>query len=234
MKQLMASRGGFIYLRWLVKSLFILSLAACQPVADNEARPIVDYDAARKVFWQQLYPNQATTLYCREPVGSRGFNIEHVFPMSWVTRTLRCGTRQQCRANSDSFNQIEADLHNLFPARTDVNAARASFRFAEVRGERRKFGSHCDFEVDSAARIAEPPKQSRGEIARAMFYMAKRYELSIFAKSGKILQQWHNEDPPDELEKRRNQRIGELQGNLNGYIDDPEQLNRDIGNGVFY
>ena len=62
-------------------------------------------------------------------------NIEHVFPMSWVTRALSCGTRQQCRNTSKMFNRIEADMHNLFPALSEVNSARSSFSFTKIGGE---------------------------------------------------------------------------------------------------
>jgi deoxyribonuclease-1 len=66
-------------------------------------------------------------------------NIEHVFPMSWVTRALSCGTRQQCRNTSKMFNRIEADMHNLFPALSEVNSVRSSFSFTKIGGEHSAF-----------------------------------------------------------------------------------------------
>ncbi|MEZ5594697.1 MAG: endonuclease [Gammaproteobacteria bacterium] len=143
--------------------------------------------------------------------------------MSWVTKELNCGTRRECRRNSERFNRIEADLHNLFPARTDINDDRGSFPFGMVKGEARKYGS-CDFEVDFKRRQAEPRPAARGDIARAMFYMADTYGFTIFRRQGKLLARWHREDPPSALERRRNDRIEQLQGTRNPFIDNPSGL----------
>jgi deoxyribonuclease-1 len=140
--------------------------------------------------------------------------------MSWVTRALNCGRRKACRETSPRFNRIEADLHNLYPARADVNDARGSFRFGEISGERRVFGD-CDFEFDARQRAVEPRPASRGEIARAMFYMHRQYGLTLFRRQGEMLLRWHRQDPPGAEERRRNGRIEQIQGNRNPYIDSP-------------
>ncbi len=218
----------------------ISMLIACEPIGENLASPIADYAEARQVFWSELYTGRTKTLYCDMEFFADerdGVNIEHVFPMSWVTKALDCGTRNQCRETSRRFNLIEGDLHNLYPSRSKTNSARASFRFDNVRGESRKFGKNCDFEVDYRARAVEPRPAVRGEIARAMFYMAWRYRnegLTIFARSGKILQQWHNEDAPSDAERSRNDKIAYLQGNRNQFVDEPEKLNQLIEEGYFY
>ena len=174
--------------------MLCLLAAAC---GDSEF--IVDdkrtYKEARSSFWRNLYPRDGVTLYCRHAFQTSqrdGINVEHVFPMSWATRALDCGKRKQCRINSDLFNFIEADMHNLYPARSDVNQDRSSFRFGDINGERRAYGQQCDFEVDARARVAEPPTEVRGEVARAMFYMAYQYQehgLEIFKKQAKC---WRN------------------------------------------
>ena len=157
--------------------------------------------------------------------------------MSWATNGLNCGSRKQCRQSSAQFNFIEADMHNLFPARSDVNQKRSSHRFGEVSGESRKFGKTCDFEVDYYKRIAEPAPKVRGEVARAMFYMADRYKsqgLVLFEKQAKLLYQWHKSDPPSKHEAYRNDRIESLQGNRNRFIDQPELLDGLMSNGYFF
>jgi Endonuclease I len=199
--------------------------------SSQQAR-IANYDEARKIFWQGVYPQGGETLYCGRPFlpkARRNFNIEHVFPMSWVSNALDCGKRKQCRARSEEFNRIEADLHNLYPARTDVNRARDSFRFGQVQGESRDYGRDCDFETNWRARVAEPREAVRGEVARAMFYMADEYReqgLEIFKKQAKLLLEWHKADPPSKAEMKRNDRIEELQGNRNRFIDDPLALDQ--------
>ena len=202
-------------------------------------RPIKDYKTARYLLWDKVYANGGTTLYCGEPFGKRhgkGVNVEHVFPMSWVTNSLACGTRNTCRRNNKTFNHIEADLHNLFPSRTDVNKDRSSYRFGELKGEPRHYGETCDFEVSQRSRIAEPSAEVRGDIARAMFYMADRYRaqgLVIFAKQAELLLRWHQADPPSATERRRNKLIEKIQGNRNTFVDDPAKLQRLFAEGGF-
>ena len=171
-----------------------------------------------------MYNEGGHTLYCGKRLGSGynpGVNIEHVFPMAWVTNALKCGRRKNCRETSERFNQIEADLHNLFPARTEVNDARGAMGFGEIPGERRWDGQ-CDFEVDESRRIVELRPASRGEIARAMFYMQDTYGLVIFDRLGARLKEWHRQDPVNAHERQRNEAIEMLQGTRNKFIDYPE------------
>ena len=171
-------------------------------------------------FWRTLYPDGGQSLYCGIEFGSRDrrFNIEHVYPMSWVTRALRCGDRQRCRRESAQFNLIESDMHNMYPARKDLNKARGSYPFREIRGERR-VERGCDMEIDHNARAVEPRPAVRGDIARAMLYMADRYDLKIYERQRRLLHQWHRADPPDEHERERNRMIEALQGNANHWIE---------------
>ena len=182
---------------------------------------IPDYETARKVFWKELYNNGGKTLYCGKKLESsynKGVNIEHVFPASWVAYSLRCGKRKQCRAKSAEFNFIEADLHNLYPSRSDINKARSNYRFAMIRGEPRPFGP-CDFEFDERQRIAEPSPPARGRIARAMLYMSDQYDLYLKKKLKSLLIDWDRKYPPEQAEYLRNDRIEQIQGNRNSFID---------------
>jgi deoxyribonuclease I len=191
--------------------------------AESGQTRIEDYEQARKLFWQELYDRGGETLYCGRQFGAgynRGINIEHVFPMAWVTSALQCGRRKQCRETSERFNRIEADLHNLYPARTDINKARGAMSFGEIEGERRWDGQ-CDFEVDERRRVVEPRPAARGEIARAMFYMRDTYGLVIFDRLGARLKEWHRRDPVSVHERQRNDAIEKIQGTRNKYIDDP-------------
>jgi len=190
-----------------------------QPGATAQRLP--DYATARKVFWRELYGDGGTTLYCGTRFGNgyqKGLNIEHVFPMSWAAYSLRCGKRWQCRENSAEFNRIEADLHNLYPSRADVNEARNNYRYAMIPGEARPFPG-CDFEYDERQRIAEPGPQARGRAARAMFYMRDEYGLYLKPALERLLTAWDREHPPDAAERARNDRIERLQGNRNRFID---------------
>ena len=224
-------------IRFTLLLLFVFLVSCEQQTASS---PITNYEQARSEFWRSLYANGGVTLYCREPFSAgynKGINVEHVFPMSWAKNALKCGTRKQCRKSSALFNLIEADLHNLYPSRTDTNQKRSSFAFAEIKGEKRRFGQQCDFEVDERRRVAEPSEEVRGEVARSMFYMADRYKqygLTIFRKQGEMLLEWHNADPPSSHERDRNDKIESMQGNRNVFVDQPERLNQLVGQGHFY
>ncbi len=185
-------------------------------------RPIEDYNKARHLFWSELYSEGGETLYCGQQFGPhhpRSINIEHVLPMGWVMRELKCGDRKSCRRNSLRFNLIEADLHNLYPARKKINRNRSSYAFGIIKGERREYGQ-CDVEIDRKKRRVEPREEVRGDIARAVLYMSDRYGIKLFKRQRKLLEEWHRDDPPDAEEQRRNDIIERLQGNRNPYIDE--------------
>lgn len=171
-------------------------------------------------FWRGLYPEGGRGLYCGRRFGAydRRYNIEHVFPMAWVARQLKCGDREQCRRRSERFNRIESDMHNMFPARKDLNQLRRSYAYGIIQGER-WVAPDCDFEVDDRRRRVEPRPAVRGDIARAMLYMADRYRLNLFRRQRDLMLQWHRQDPPDQEEVRRNRIIRKLQGNGNPWIE---------------
>ena len=52
-----------------------------------------------------------------------------------------------------------------------------------------------------------------------MLYMSDEYDLYLKQKQKSLLQAWDNKYAPDQDEYRRNDRIEQLQGNRNPYID---------------
>lgn len=189
----------------------------------GEAKPPVDsYREIIPWFWDEIYPAGGRTLYCGELfLGDHGnnINIEHVFPMSWVTKPLKCGDRDSCRRNSDRFNRIESDMHNMYPARRDVNKSRSAMPFGIVDGEKRLYPG-CDFEIDFKRRNVEPRPEVRGQIARSMLYMVDAYpELRLYRRQRDLLEKWHEDYPPTREERERNNHIHRIQGNRNPYIE---------------
>ncbi len=87
--------------------------------------------------------------------------VEHIYPASWMAEHLGCGSRKQCRDNSERFNRMEADMHNLYPALASINQARSNYQFGMIEGEVKEFGE-CDFERDTSDKIAEPRPIARG------------------------------------------------------------------------
>ena len=139
-------------------------------------------------------------------------------PMAWVKKELKCGTRQQCRERSARFNQIEMDMHNLYPSDKGANHERLAYAFAEIPGEK-WWREDCDLEIDKKKRLAEPREAVRGDIARAALYMEERWGIPIYQRQRSLLLRWHQEDPPDSHERWRNDQIEAYQGNRNPWID---------------
>lgn len=210
--------------------LFILIVAvplvACNSPSAAGQSGSYDYYEAKKLFWGTLYARGGKTIYCGETFNARKgkrINVEHIMPMSWAIKKLNCKDRKSCRKTSQRFRQIEADIHNFYPSRRDINQARGSFPFGIIKGERRFYGQ-CDFEFDRKRRVVEPRVQVRGDIARAMFYMYDRYAIRIHSRQAQMLKQWNRQDPPDSFELKRNNVIEKLQGNRNRFIDKPADV----------
>ena len=208
MSGLSLKRGSFVF-------LFCCSLFSPNVVAKPQ-----NYLEQIAIFWQTLYPSGGTDLYCGQRFGKydRGYNIEHVMPMAWVKKELKCGTRKQCRERSARFNQIEMDMHNLYPSDKGANHERLAYAFAEIPGEK-WWREGCDLEIDKHKRLAEPREAVRGDIARAALYMEERWGIPIYQRQRSLLLRWHLEDPPDSHERWRNDQIEAYQGNRNPWID---------------
>lgn len=118
-----------------------------------------------------------------------------------------------------TYRYMESDMYNLVPAIGEVNGLRANFRFDMISGESREFGA-CDMEIDSQARVAEPPERVRGDIARTYKYMNQAYPGHgiIGRASIKLFDAWDRQDPVDQWECERCRRIETNQGNQNPVV----------------
>ena len=102
---------------WLTLLLF-LSGSVCLEAQQNQIR---NYRTARsQFFWAQLYRDGGESLYCSRAfvTSHSGLNIEHVLPASAMKQAGECAgqSRKSCRRNSQKFNFMEGDLHNLYPS----------------------------------------------------------------------------------------------------------------------
>ena len=86
-------------------------------------------DIAKTVFWSQLYVGGGWSLYCgyrfdmegRSPEGI-AIGIDQIYSTEWMLDHLQCRNRSECYAKNDQFRKMEADMHNLYPAWTDLVA----------------------------------------------------------------------------------------------------------------
>ena len=165
---------------------------------------------------------------------------EHVTPAAWFGAHRSCwkgddqcvrqggkdkgkpyGSRECCKKSGvdPEFRLAYADPHNLFPADGELNNDRKDYSYGTVAGETRHYGA-CDFEVAGSSKIVEPDERVRGELARAMLYMADKHGARLRMPHYKLLR-WHEADPPEEWERRRAHYIEAKTGLRNPYIGPP-------------
>lgn len=161
-----------------------------------------------------------------------GYNREHRMPVSWMD------------FNNIPRNDFEllpegADYHALELVQEDVNSERLNYPYSSdvvstsyvyIRFKRGK---------DSRNKtVAEVRSDRKGDAARALMYMMVAYNgknsrnwgldnLLSDAENQDVQQllDWNTQDPPDGLEKARNEYIYSIQGNRNPFIDYPDLAN---------
>jgi endonuclease I/endonuclease/exonuclease/phosphatase family metal-dependent hydrolase len=154
------------------------------------------------------------------------WNREHV----WAKSRGDFGTRRSAGT----------DLHHIRPTDVTVNQARGSLPFDEG-GDLFNDRDGTTLNRIVRGKSWEPRDEVKGDVARMIFYMAVRYEsrpdLEVkettpprtskpeIGRLSKLLQ-WHKKDLPNTFEKTRNQRVFELQGNRNPFIDHPEWVRK--------
>ncbi len=141
------------------------------------------------------------------------FNTEHSWPQS---------------QGADSEPE-RSDIHHIFPSDSTVNSNRGSIDFGNTDCSG---GCSCcspggsEIGLDAGGNLVfEVRPERRGDIARAHFYFAVRYQFDISSEEP-VLRAWHEEDPPDAREIERNSRIEAVQNNRNVFVDCPELVAR--------
>lgn len=207
-------------------------LNTCTAQEECYSHQAISYGAARVLLMGKLHLVRASTgefaihdAYCnkarlqrdfrRSPPGPsqipdiRVINVEHTWPQSRFTGRYSRDTQK-------------SDLHHLFPTDTKINAVRGNSNFGEVSKDLVELScpeARFGLGTSGSEEVFEPPRQHRGNVARALFYFSIRYDLPIDESEEIILRKWNKEDPVDEAELRRNEEILKAQGNRNPFID---------------
>ena len=183
-----------------------------------DALMVLDADPNNSANVLLLYSGESRSKTLREGSSSGNtWNREHVWPLS--------------RGPSSTGTVPGTDVFHLFACDTTVNGNRGSLGFDAV-----------SFTPDSEAPESgsngswwNPRDADKGVIARALFYMAVRYEsedsanLELAETAGSTtmaklstLLAWHRRFPPTEAERKRNHTIyTTYQFNRNPFIDNP-------------
>ncbi len=194
-------------------------------------------DALRVLDEDPANTNNVLLIYTRRSDPKSSFNIAG----GWNREHLWC--------NSYGLDYVEpaySDLHNLRPEDVNVNSARGNkyYDFSNRADLNYRNPATSEALLATADTFSwEPPDLVKGDVARAMFYMDVRYagdrtnELNLtltdavalinstnaFMGRLRTLLLWHENDPPDDAERLRNDRVDWLyQHNRNPFVDHPE------------
>jgi endonuclease I len=151
-----------------------------------------------------------------------GFNTEHSWP----------------QGQFDRLEPMKSDLHHIFPSDVSSNSSRSSYDYGMNTVPTSQNSQLGRSTIGRGQTVYQVRPERRGDVARAHFYMVARYgsdelELEfdddvqslngcINDDEELVLRQWHEDDPVDDLERTRNNRIEAFQGNRNPFIDRPE------------
>lgn len=125
--------------------------------------------------------------------------------------------RKCAKKTNKEYRLMQADMYPLFPTIGSVNALRRDYNFAILPGESSDFGS-CLMKVHK--RKVEPPKESRGRIARSYLYFEDSYATYKMSKSQRqLMMAWDKQFPVSDFECLRGQRIKAIQGNVNRILE---------------
>ncbi len=161
------------------------------------------------------------------------FSREHTWCVSWMPS-----------GGSTSSNEF-ADFHHLFTVnQINANGVRSNHPLGEVATATSTY-LNAQYGVDIfGENVYEPRSRQKGDAARALLYMALRYDgvngfnwdfdylntvilptLNEGPQDVTTLLEWHFQDLPDRYEISRNDYIQSIQGNRNPFIDFPTWVN---------
>ena len=183
-------------------------------------------DAAKKDAKGDPEKEQEELLAPHHIISALVMNAEHSWPQSKFT---------------DAVGQVltlkeKTDLHHIFSTDSKVNNIRANNEFAEVDPASAKTMHCADGKSGTALPVQgasdgtevtfEPPKGMKGAVARALFYFAARFNAGMSRQQEFYLRKWNRENPPDAQERERNEKIYQLIGTRNPFVDSPALADR--------
>lgn len=167
--------------------------------------------------------------------GNNAWDREHVWPKS----------RGFPKKSQDGYT----DLHHLRPADRNINSTHSNYGFNDNANNGGSPYSETTLSGEGVTVYVgnnsfEPTDRAKGQVARMLFYMAVRYEegdnggselmpdLQLIKGNRRVsepvigdlctLLEWHTNYKVTAFEMRRNNRIEQIQGNRNPFIDHPE------------
>ncbi|MFT5753943.1 MAG: endonuclease I [Flavobacterium sp.] len=161
------------------------------------------------------------------------YNREHLMPQSVFS----------------SNYPMYSDAHFVVPSDGSVNGARGNYPFGIVssptytstNGSKKGNNLNTGYSAGYSSIVFEPINEFKGDVARALLYVATRYQNEVTGWSSfdmfnntnnqvytntflNILITWHNQDPVSAYEIAKNNAVYNFQNNRNPYIDHPEYV----------
>jgi hypothetical protein len=182
---------------------------------------VLPYDSARIVLFLDV-ENRGGTVECiytgqtvRVPPMPQPtvFNVEHAWP----------------RSRGASALPPLSDLHHLFPSLAEANEQRSNLPYGIVKQVLWQAGGSRLGTDSGGTLVFEPRDVRKGDLARALFYVALRYgNMTGFlsAPHEALLRQWHALDSVDAWERERTRRVARYQGRANPFVERPHLLER--------
>lgn len=215
------------------------------PLSENE---LANYDFSNLstdnpvmhlMYRNNNYLPSASRYYASGSENEKSFDREHV----WA----------QTRGGFDTSNGMGTDMHHLFASdKINNQNGHGNSDFGNVDEVSSQIGN-TDYnntgktgtQNGSSVTVYEPHDDVKGDIARALFYMAVRYDdtLSLTTEIQNsttyvignldVLLEWNKSDPVDVFEIHRNNLIyNNIQHNRNPFIDFPDWADAIWGEGV--
>lgn len=146
-------------------------------------------------------------------VGKTGFNTEHSWPQAFF---------------KDDDTIARSDLFHLYPSDETANNKRANYPFGYVTQVQWQNGGSKLGKSSKGETVFEPRDESKGNLARSLFYFALRYDNpnNFLNSQENTLREWFYQDKVDSIEISRNQKIFNYQQRYNPFISHPEFLER--------
>lgn len=193
----------------------------------------LSYKKARKYLFGHLDLEEGpdgyelTSIYCQRRLTNEDFpEGSNLGPMK-IPKSTILNTEHSWPQSKFSHefpkSQQKTDLHALFSTLSRVNSSRGNRPFGPVTEEPKEVCEQATMghNSDPSGTVFEPADESKGNIARALFYFSIRYKMKIDAHQEKHLRRWHHMDPVDQTEKERHQEVYAIQYSRNPFIDYP-------------
>jgi deoxyribonuclease-1 len=209
-------------MRSLVIAIGCLAASISLTATANGQTQLSDPKSSAQLLWSKVYEQGGKTLYCASSFGTDVSQLQTspIYSTKQLKSALRCVTDRQCNIMNPRYVFMASDLHNMYPALSQVEQARASAHFGTLDETASTSFAELGCEMKTSFKTVEPRDDAKGNIARALFYMFVEYDLPIPGDVA-MYKQWHEMDPPDADERARNDKIAAVQGTRNRFIDNP-------------